>query len=153
MKDTMDGNDGPNVTISNSAKVWFGILLPVLLFIANQAALLGATSGGGSWDGMALGLGSLVLIPGLPVLNCWVIPIRWIRRLSVFLAGMILPTLIGIVEYLWLLGPYEIRGALNSTIVAPYIWIWLFVLVLCTPLTVSMIRAFRLRRHQHGVGK
>lgn len=75
---------------------------------------------------MGIFFGSLVIVPGLLVLNGWVIPVRWGRRRCVFLAGVMLPVVIGVIEYFWLHGPSRTRSAINSAFVAPFVWIWLF---------------------------
>ncbi len=135
--------------VSLVAKIGLGILLPVATFVAYQTALIGSTSGTGSWDGMGIFFGSIVIVPGLLVLNCWVIPVRWVQKRSVFLAGAMLPAAIGLVEYLWLHGPYKIRGAINAAFVAPGTWIWFFIIMLFAPLIVSLAYALaRRRKHQ-----
>jgi hypothetical protein len=135
--------------VSFAAKIGFGILLPVATFVAYQLALIGSTSGTGSWDGMTIFFGSIVIVPGLLVLNCWVIPVRWVQKRLVFLAGAMLPAVIGFVEYFWLHGPYKIRGAINAAFVAPGTWIWFFIIMLFAPLIVSLAYALtRRRKHQ-----
>jgi hypothetical protein len=134
--------------VSLVAKIGLGILLPVATFVGYQAALIGSTSGTGSWDGMGIFFGSIVIVPGLLVLNCWVIPVRWVKKRSVFLAGAMLPAVIGFVEYFWLHGPYKIRGAINAVFVAPGTWIWFFIIMLFTPLIVSLTYALARRRKQ-----
>jgi hypothetical protein len=128
-------------SVSLVAKIGFGILIPVVFFVGYQLALIGSTSGTGSWDGMSLFFGSLVIVPGLLVVNCWVLPLRWKRKFTLFFAGMMLPAAIGLVEYLWLQGPTKARAAINGAFVAPCIWIWLFGVAFFVPLIVSVTHA------------
>lgn len=130
------------------ARMGYGVLLPVMVFIGYQFALIGSTSGTGSWDGMSLFFGSLFLVPGLVLLNGWVVPLRWKRGLAPFLAGLILPAIIGLTEYGWLYGPSPIRAAVNAAFVAPFVWVWAFLCLLCAPLGAVILRAVwhRLRR-------
>ena len=130
-----------NRGVSAAAKIGYGILLPLVGFIACQLALIGSTNGTGSWDGIGIVFSSLVSVPGLLVINGWVLPLRWDRRRSVLLAGLVLPAVIGAVEYLWLHGPYKMRGAINAAFVSPFVWVWLFIILLCAPLAVSLTYA------------
>lgn len=126
---------------SLGARLGYGVLLPVTVFIGHQFALIESTSGTGSWDGMSLFFGSLVIVPGLVLLNGWVIPLQWKRRLTVLLAGLLLPASIGLTEYVWLYGPSPMRAAINAAFVAPFIWVWAFTLLLCVPLVTVILRA------------
>ncbi|HRD50311.1 MAG: hypothetical protein JNK95_03640 [Candidatus Competibacter sp.] len=130
------------------ARIGYGVLLPVAVFISYQFTLIESTSGTGSWDGMGLFFGSLFIVPGLVLLNGWVIPLRWERRLALFLAGLILPAVVGLAEYGWLYGPSPIRAAINAAFVAPFVWVWVFAFLLCAPLGTVILRAIwrRIRR-------
>lgn len=134
-----------NYTISVPGKIGYGILLPEIVFVICQFALIGSKSGTGSWDGMSIFFGSIFIVPGLLLANCWVIPIRWKKRRGVFIAGLGIPALIGAIEYLWLLGPSKIRWAINSIMAGSFPWIWLIVLLLFMPLFISVIYAIRRR--------
>lgn len=127
-----------NARVSILAKIVNAILVPDLLFIAGQAALVESTSGTGSWDGMGIAFGSLVLVPGLLVLNCWVMPLRWQRKLRVFIAGLLIPAFISLTEYLWLHGPRPLRAAMYHASVAPFLWFWFYGFLLFVPLLASL---------------
>ena len=126
-------------------KIGYGILLPELAFIAIQFILIESTSGTGRWDGMGIFFGSIFIIPGLLIANFWVVPIQWGRRSALLFSGLAIPAAIGAVEYLWLWGPSRIRWAINSTIVEPFLWIWLFALLMFMPLLISIVFAVRNR--------
>lgn len=132
-------------TISIWAKIGYGILIPVLGFIGFQAALIQSTSGTGSWDGMGIAFGSIVLVPGLLITNGWILPLRWNRRSTVLLAGLGLPAVIALLEYLWLYGNAS-RWLINAAFVAPFYWIWAFVILMFLPLCASIIHAVAHRR-------
>lgn len=138
--------------VSTTAKIAYGVLLPLVVFIAYQFALIGSQSGTGSWDGMTLFFGSLFITPGLLIANGWVIPVQWDSRIAVLLAGLGLPAVVGAVEFCWLYGPYKIRWAINSTMQAPFPWIWLFTALLFVPLLISIVYAVR-RRWFHSAEK
>lgn len=143
----MNSEQAVNHQVSIPSKIGYGILLPLMIFIVYQFILIGSQDGTGSWDGMSLFFGSLFIVPGLLIANCWVIPIRWSKRRVVFLTGLGLPAVIGAVEFFWLFGPHKLRWAINSTMVAPFPWIWLFVVLLFSPLLISVIGAIRRRLH------
>jgi hypothetical protein len=138
--------------VSTTTRIAYGILLPLVVFIVYQFILIGSQSGTGSWDGMSLFFGSIFIVPGLLLANCWVIPTRWGGRMAVLLAGLGLPTVVGVVEFFWLYGPDKIRWAINSIMVAPFPWIWLFIVLLFMPLLISIVYAAR-RRWSHGAKK
>jgi hypothetical protein len=57
-------------TISILSKTGYGILLPLIVFVAYQFVLIGSQDGTGSWDGMVIFFGTLFIAPGLLLLNC-----------------------------------------------------------------------------------
>lgn len=136
------------MTVKTGAKIGYGMVLPVLAFLLYQALLIESLSGTGSWDGILLGLGLLVMIPGLLLAGCWVLAWPWASRRGVFAAGLALPAVLALVEYLWLYGSDAIRHAINAALVAPRAWVWLFVALMFVPLAASLLRAWR--RRQRG---
>jgi len=118
---------------------------PLALFVALQPLLLTATSGSGGFEGMGVVLVGVVATPALLLLNSWVLFVRWRKNTSLGLGGLVLPGVVGLVESLWTVGPTPIRWLINATIVAPFLWIWLFVGLLFVPLIVSITRARRRR--------
>ncbi|HTT08530.1 MAG TPA: hypothetical protein VMH34_07050 [Gammaproteobacteria bacterium] len=138
----MSGKPAGSRRVSMGARVCLGILLPVMVFIGYQFALIKSLDGTGSWDGMSLAFGSLFIVPGLYVTNLWVVMNQWARKSEAFIAGMMIPSVIALVEYLWVGDySYKARTAINHAFIAPFLWIWLFVFMLFTPLIVSIIRA------------
>lgn len=120
--------------VSGAAKLSYGILLPILLFVFYQLVLIGSKDGSGSWDGMSIFFGSLFIVPALLIANCWVLFIAWTRKFSLILAGILLPTVIGAMEFFWMHGPSRIHSAINAAFVAPFAWLWLLAILLFAPL-------------------
>ena len=135
----------PASSITASAKILYGFVIPLIGFLALQAALLTATSGHGGFEGMGVALVGVVATPALLVLNAWVLFVRWRRKGTLAIGGLMLPGVIGLMESLWTVGPTPIRWLINSTIVSPFLWIWLFIGLLFVPLIVSATLAYRRR--------
>jgi hypothetical protein len=126
-------------TIPFAAKLGYGIAVPLTVFLAYQYALIESTSGTGSWDGMSIFFGSLIIVPALLAANGWVIAIRWRRRFWVSVAGMVLPLLVAVPEYLYLYGPH--KRAIHNAFHGGHVAVWLFVFLLFLPLFVVIVRA------------
>ena len=143
----MEPSQTPDLTpsVRASAKILYGFVIPLALFIALQLVLLTATSGTGGFEGMGVVLVGVVVTPILLVLNAWVLFVRWRKTLSLGLGGLMLPGVIGLMESLWTVGPAPVRGLINATIVSPFLWIWLFIGLLFAPLIVSATHAYRRR--------
>lgn len=135
------------MTIKTGAKIGYGIVLPVAAFVLYQALLLESLSGTGSWDGILLGLGLVFMVPGLLLAGCWVLAWPWTGRRKVFAAGLALPAVLALVEYLWLHGHPEVRTAINATLLGSYFWLWLFVALMFVPLTASLALAWKRRNN------
>lgn len=136
--------------VSRSAKLGCGIVLPIVLFVIYQILLLVSLDSGGGWDGMAIAFGSLLIVPGLLIANCWTLFLSWPRKSTLFVAGTALPALVGVMELLMVHGPYRIRWAINAAFVAPFIGLWLFGIALFTPLGLLVWRAILRRIHARG---
>jgi hypothetical protein len=125
--------------LSSLAKFGYGAALPVLVLVFCQALLILSLDSSGSWDGIGLALGSLVIVPGMLVANCWVLGRPWNARGRIFGAGLALPAILVFVEFLWLHGgPF--RRIINAAFVAPFVWVWLFALLFFVPLVVTIAR-------------
>jgi len=135
------------MTIKTGAKIGYGVVLPVAAFVLYQALLLESLSGTGSWDGILLGLGLIFMVPGLLLAGCWVLAWPWTSRLKVFAAGLALPAVLALVEYLWLYGSDAIRHAINAALVSPFAWIWVFVALMFVPLAASLALAWKRRNN------
>jgi len=134
------------MTIKTGARIGYGIVLPVAAFVLYQALLLESLSGTGSWDGILIGLGLIFMVPGLLLAGCWVLAWPWTSRLKVFAAGLALPAVLALVEYLWLYGSDTIRHAINAALVSPFAWIWVFVALMFVPLAASLVLAWKRRK-------
>lgn len=132
-----------NHSVSASAKSIYGFVIPLLLFFLLQIVLLTLTSGTGGFEGMGVVLIGVVATPALLVLNGWTVLIRWREKRSLLYGGLFLPCMIGLVESLWTIGPAPIQHLINKTIVAPFLWIWLFIVLLFLPLITSAIYTYR----------
>ncbi len=135
--------------LSGFAKFGYGLALPVLVLFLCQVLLLLSLSGSGSWDGMGLGLATLFILPGMLVANCWVLPWPWTTRRQLFAAGLALPALLVLAEFLWLYGG-PARRLIHAAFVAPFLWVWLFFLLLFVPLIASLVYAVRRRSRPTG---
>jgi len=125
--------------LSGLAKFGYGVALPVLVLLVCQALLILSLDSSGSWDGIGLALGSLVIVPGMLVANCWVLARPWIARGRILGAGLALPAALVFVEFLWLHGG-PLRRIINAAFVAPFVWVWLFALLFFVPLVVTVAR-------------
>lgn len=97
----------PRVLLSNRTKFMFGSLFPVLVFVGYNLLLLGSVNGKGEalgFAGMGLMFASFILVPGLLVANCWMLFFRWEEKSWLFLGGLLLPFVVGFLEYLFLYG-------------------------------------------------
>jgi len=140
-------NDVPATVLSGVTKVGYGLVLPVGVLLLCQVALLLTLDGSGSWDGLGLAVGTLFIVPGMLVANGWVLAWRWTARRRLFVAGLALPAVLVGTEFLWLHGG-PLRRLINGAFVAPFTWVWLYVLLLFLPLLVSLV--LRWRRVSHG---
>lgn len=138
-------------SVSASAKLLYGFVIPLALFVALQLGLLTATSGTGGFEGMGVVLVGIVATPSLLVLNTWLLFVRWRINYSLSLGGLLLPGVIGLMESLWTVGPASVRGLINATIVSPFLWIWVFVGLLFVPLIVSAAHTSRRRSERTSV--
>jgi hypothetical protein len=132
-------------SLPGGSKFFFGVALPLPVLFLCQVALIWSLDSSGSWDGMGLAIGTVVAIPGLLLANCWVLPLRWASRWAVFSAGMALPAVLVLTEYLWLYGG-PARRVINGALVSPFIGVWLFVLAFFVPLIAALVHARKARR-------
>lgn len=146
-EDIMNQQQPERQPLSTIAKIGYGILLSDIVFVAYQFILIKSTEGSESWDGMLIFFGTLFIAPGLLVANCWVIPYPWKRKGIAWLAGLMIPAVIGAIEFLWLHGPDKVRWAIKSAMAAP-LWVWLFILLPFVPLLISVM--YTIRRRSHG---
>lgn len=137
----------PRGPASRAARLGCGVVLPTILFVIYQILLLVSLDSGGGWDGIGIAFGSLIVVPGLLIANCWTLFLPWQRKSTLFFAGTALPALVSVMELLMVHGPYRIRWAINAAFVAPFVWLWLFAIILFTPLGYLTWRAI-MRRNQ-----
>jgi hypothetical protein len=126
---------------SFKARVGYGILLPLAAFLGFQYELIESTRGDGTFAGMGLAFGLFWIVPALLVMNGWVVPIAWQSRLTVFIAGTMLPSAIGVAEFL-LVHPQQFMRNINGRLYqfTPFQF-KLFVVLLFVPMVVSLIYA------------
>ena len=135
-------------TLTGAAKFGYGVALPVLTLVIYQVLLGVSLDSSGSWDGMGLVVAMILSIPGMLVANCWVPMHSWATRRKVLVAGLALPALLALTEFLWLYGG-PARRIINAAFVAPFIWVWLFVALLYLPLAASIVVVLR---HKYKAG-
>lgn len=127
-------------------KFSYGVVLPVAVLVLYQMALLESLSGTGSWDGILLGLGLIFIVPGMLAANCWVLAWPWAARHRLFAAGLALPFVLALVEYLWLYGGSTTRQVINGALLGSFFWPRLFGALMFLPLAVSLALAWRRSR-------
>jgi len=106
-------------TVSVRARIGNGVLLPLALFLLWQFALIESTRGTGSWAGMLVFFGSLVLVPALLVLDLWVLAVPWRGHFRAFFAGLALPAVVGAIEGWAMFASGSPQQALNRLIEHP----------------------------------
>jgi len=128
--------------VSKGGKIGIGIMLPTTVFVAWQVVLIESTRGHGGWAGMGLAFGSFVLVPGLLIANCWVLPWAWRRRRALFLSGLVLPGAIGILEYVLIRGESSaVRTPVDALFAPPFAGLWSIVVLMFLPLLLSVALA------------
>lgn len=127
-------------TINMPSKIGYGILLPAAVFLAYQFALIETTRDDGTWAGITLFFGLAWIMPGILLMNCWLIPFQWQRKRSAFLAGMMLPIVIGIFELFWLLGSGKEATILSTLLKWPALSLFLLFVPLIASIAYTVIR-------------
>lgn len=90
--------------VSMVARIGYGLILPLVVFVAFQFMLLATNPRPDSWGGMGLFFASLLAFPILLAANVWVLVPRWRRRHAAFLAGTALPLTVMVPSALFALG-------------------------------------------------
>lgn len=141
--------DSENKPVPVVIRALFALVLAEVFFIACQALLIHSTDGTGSWDGMGIAFGSLVLVPMLLVTNCWVVLTRFRHKWTVLLASLFIPGTTAILEYLWLNYKFGVRNLMQRLFVGRY-WVWFFIFLNFLPLivtaTVRIVKHIRSRQ-------
>lgn len=126
-------------------KLWWGILLPLVIFTAWIFVLALWPTGmdiEGSYAGLLLFLPEFM--PWLALSNCWVFFIEWKRTSTLFLGGISLPAFIGSVVYLSFHGPDTMQKAIGDAVFNSPSWIRIVIGIL--PLLISIIHRLLARR-------
>jgi len=126
-------------------KFWWGVVLPLVIFIAWLFVVALWPTGmdiEGSCAGLLLFLPQF--IPWLALFNCWVFFIEWKRTSTLFLGGISLPALIGLVVCLFCHGPLTSRKAIGDAVFNSPSWIRIVVGIL--PLLISIIHRLLARK-------
>ena len=125
----------------------YGLLLPVAGLIAFDFMLGEMSRGKGGFEAALLLVIGVFIVPGLLVANCWLFFVRWSNRALVFLAGSVLPALVGATQAVILYGPRDFDRWSKSMLDArPWLW-WAILALLFAPLMALALRqlARRLR--------
>ena len=78
-----------------STKFWLGVVIPAIgLALVVTAAL--ATGQGKAEAPMLLFFASLVAVPGVLLLNCWVLFVAWSSRIRMLVAACAIPAVVGL---------------------------------------------------------
>lgn len=141
--------DSENKPVPVVIRALFALVLAEVFFIACQALLIHSIDGTGSWDGMGIAFGSLVLVPMLLVTNCWVVITRLRHKWMVLLTSLLIPGTTAILEYLWLNYKFGVRNFMQHLFVGQY-WLWFFIFLNFLPLiitvTVRIVKHMKSRR-------
>lgn len=124
--------------VSVITRALFALVLAEVFFIACQALLIHSTDGTGSWDGMGIAFGSLVLVPMLLITNCWVVLTRFRHKWKILLASLFIPGTTAILEYLWLNYKFGVRNLMQRLFVGRY-WVWFFIFLNFLPLIITSV--------------
>ena len=138
----------PDAPISVLARLGNGVLLPMVVVVLWQFALIASTSGTGSWAGMVVFFSSLVTVPALAVLDLWVLAVRWRGHFRAFFAGLALPAVFGALEAFVMYGSRRTLAPLDSALqspLAPFVAI-AFAVPLIAAVTMAVGRRRRERR-------
>lgn len=108
--------------LSLRKRLWWGILLPHAISLAAVVAAIFLV---GSGREFAPVVGLLFAVGGVPpnlLLGCWVLFVRWHRRRSALLAGLLVPVVFNVIvfRFVYLAGP----GRRNSEALLKA-WGWL----------------------------
>lgn len=139
----------PVTSISVLARLGNGVLLPMVLFVLWQFALIASTRGTGSWGGMTVFFSSLVTVPALIVLDLWVLAVRWRGHFRAFFAGLALPAAFGALEALVMFGSRRTLAPLESALDSPFAPF--VAIAFAVPLIAAVTMALgRRRRERHA---
>ena len=127
------------------SRIVCGVVLPVVVFIAFQLALMSLENGNGSWDGINILFVSLFAVPGLLLLNLWVVPVRWTAALRALGAGLLLPAALGALELSWQSDDRGWNPAMEDFLGPPYVAATLCAVAALAPLVISLVVALRRR--------
>jgi len=141
--------------IAVSTRFWLGSVLPALalgLFIA----LVLATGQGRQEAPIILFFASLVAVPMVVLLNCWVLFVNWRLRLRLVASACVLPALIGIGSLLFVHGAGRWQDA-GLVVLLPFLMVPMRGIGVLTALwTVSiagLLLAARLRAAGTAAGR
>ncbi|HUN68944.1 MAG TPA: hypothetical protein VMU46_09105 [Burkholderiales bacterium] len=132
--------------VSVLARIGNGVLLPLALFLLWQFALIESTRGTGSWAGMLIFFGSLILVPALVVLDLWVLAVPWRGHFRAFFAGLALPAVVGAIEAWAMFASGSPQQALERLAVHPLAP--LVPILMCAPL-IAAVTHLVMRKKKH----
>ena len=94
-------------TVTGTTKIVLGVVLPMFAFLIYDLLLFRSIGGKGEdlgAAGMMLSLGSFIIVPGLFMLNAAIMIRPWKTKLGVLFAGVALPTVVAIAEFVYVYG-------------------------------------------------
>lgn len=119
----------------------WGLILPVASLVAFDVAIGEASRGTGGFEAAWLAIVGFFVVPGMLLANCWLFFVRWSRRARVFLAGLVLPTLMGGAEAALMHGSRGFdRWANSVSVQLPWLR-WAFLAVFFLPLLTLALRS------------
>jgi hypothetical protein len=135
--------------LSSHAIFGWGLLLPVASLIAFDVALGEASRGTGGFEAAWLVIVGVFIVPGMFVANCWLFFVRWSGRAKLFLAGLVLPGLMGTVQAVLLYGNRDVGRWVNG-LLSRLPWLqWAFLAMFLVPLATLALRSLVRRRMVH----
>jgi hypothetical protein len=82
-----------NDAVSVAGRFWLGVVLPHLTIAAVTLVFIVLGGGGLEWSPLLVFLLSLVAFPMGSVVGCWILFVRWKRKLLLVAAGSLVPAL------------------------------------------------------------
>ena len=108
--------------MSTSSRFVYGVLLPVLGLLAFEVLIIEAARGEGETAGFAsmqVAFISFVALPAMMLFNYWTLFVRWNRRSTLLLGGLVFPLIVGIAVAVLIHGTRNAQNA-AAVVLGPF---------------------------------